>query len=82
MIVGAGSAGSVLATRLSEIANFNTLLLEAGDEEDDFNQIPAMMIYNQLSRKNWGYYSTPQKYSCLGKKNRCVVMRTKNSLKG
>ncbi|XP_063906682.1 oxygen-dependent choline dehydrogenase-like [Zophobas morio] len=78
VIVGAGSAGSVLATRLSEIANFNTLLLEAGDEEDDFNQIPAMMIYNQLSRKNWGYYSTPQKYSCLGMNNQqCVVPRGK-----
>ncbi|XP_063915935.1 glucose dehydrogenase [FAD, quinone]-like [Zophobas morio] len=78
VVVGAGSAGSVLATRLSEIANFNTLLLEAGDEEDDFSQIPAMMIYNQLSRKNWGYYSTPQRYSCLGMNNQqCMVPRGK-----
>ena len=66
VIVGAGSAGSVLATRLSEIDDFSILLLEAGGEEDDFSQIPALWSFNQFSEKNWGYYSTPQKQSCLG----------------
>ncbi|KAJ3657982.1 hypothetical protein Zmor_009753 [Zophobas morio] len=78
VIVGAGSAGSVLATRLSEIDDFTILLLEAGGEEDDFNQIPALWLYNQFSEKNWGYYSIPQKHSCLGMNNRqCVVPRGK-----
>ncbi|KAJ3657978.1 hypothetical protein Zmor_009750 [Zophobas morio] len=77
-IVGAGSAGSVLATRLSEIDDFTILLLEAGGEEDDFNQIPALWLYNQFSEKNWGYYSIPQKHSCLGMNNRqCIVPRGK-----
>ncbi|KAJ3657980.1 hypothetical protein Zmor_009752 [Zophobas morio] len=78
VIVGAGSAGSVLATRLSEIDDFSILLLEAGGEEDDFSQIPALWSYNQFSEKNWGYYSIPQKHFCLGMNNRqCAVPRGK-----
>ena len=67
VIVGAGSAGSVLSTRLSEINDFTILLLEAGGEEDDFNKIPELLLYNHFSEKNWGYYTIPQKHSCLGK---------------
>ena len=67
VIVGAGTAGCVLATRLSEIAKISILLIEAGGEENDFNQMTALWPYNQFSEFNWGYYTTPQKYSCLGK---------------
>ncbi|XP_063908402.1 glucose dehydrogenase [FAD, quinone]-like [Zophobas morio] len=78
VIVGAGSAGSVLSTRLSEINDFTILLLEAGGEEDDFNKIPELLLYNHFSEKNWGYYTIPQKHSCLGMNNRqCNVPRGK-----
>ena len=69
VVVGAGSAGSVLVTRLSEIDKISILLIEAGGEENDFNQIPAMWLYHQFSELNWGYYTTPQKHSCLGKED-------------
>ncbi|KAJ3657994.1 hypothetical protein Zmor_009763 [Zophobas morio] len=78
VIVGAGTAGCVLATRLSEIAKISILLIEAGGEENDFNQMTALWPYNQFSEFNWGYYTTPQKHSCLGMYNsQCIIVRGK-----
>lgn len=66
IVVGAGSAGSVLANRLSENKRWKVLLLEAGYEPSLFNQIPILVGLFQLSHYNWGYKVTPQKNACLG----------------
>lgn len=70
IVVGAGSAGSVLANRLSENQKWNVLLLEAGGPETLFHQIPIFVGYLQLSSFNWGYKVEPQKNACLGMINR------------
>ncbi|XP_076249232.1 glucose dehydrogenase [FAD, quinone]-like [Calliopsis andreniformis] len=70
VIVGAGSAGSVLANRLSENKKWNVLLLEAGGPETILHQIPILVGYFQLSKFNWGYKVEPQKNACLGMVNR------------
>src|SRR5437879_2358404 len=41
IIVGAGSAGAVLAARLTEDADRAVLLLEAGPDYPDLEQLPA-----------------------------------------
>ena len=64
VIVGAGSAGNVLACRLSEDADVTVLLLEAGgpDYRCDFRtQMPAALAWPLGSRRyNWGYLTDPE----------------------
>lgn len=62
IIVGGGSAGCILADRLSADGQYSVLLLEAGERDDGFwFRIPvgfARLYYNQ--RFNWMYDSEPQ----------------------
>ncbi|XP_060518441.1 glucose dehydrogenase [FAD, quinone]-like [Cylas formicarius] len=73
IVVGGGSAGAVLASRLSEINEWNVLLLEAGGDDNDFNIIPGMINYLPTSDMNWGHLTTPQDNVCqgYGTGNRC-----------
>ena len=63
VIVGAGSAGCVLANRLSENPNTRVCLLEAGPADNSlFIRIPAGIIWLMRSNaRNWRYYTVPQK---------------------
>src|SRR5688572_26957817 len=61
IIVGAGSAGCILAHRLSEDPGCRVLLLEAGGE-DDFApiHIPGWFGRLQDTRFDWAYRTVPQ----------------------
>ena len=61
VIVGAGSAGCVLANRLSA-AGASVLVLEAGPADRTWKiHMPAALTYNLCDTKyNWGYETAPQ----------------------
>ena len=66
IIIGAGSAGNVLAARLTEDPNVRVLLLEAGlpDYRLDFRtQMPAALAMPlQGTTYNWGYKTDPEPF--------------------
>ena len=62
IVIGAGSAGAILATRLSEDPNTSVLLLEAGPDYPDIDSLPEEVKYGYMSTKsvwdsdhNWQY---------------------------
>lgn len=58
-MIGAGSAGAVVANRLSEIPEWNVLLLEAGGDENEISDIPLLSGYTQMSELDWMYQTSP-----------------------
>jgi len=62
VIVGGGSAGCVLANRLSQDPDVAVLLLEAGGEGRSlFVDMPSAFAIPMASKEfNWGYYSQPE----------------------
>ncbi|KAG5888555.1 hypothetical protein JTB14_010338 [Gonioctena quinquepunctata] len=76
IVVGAGSAGCVVANRLSEIKKWRVLLLEAGDEEPVAADVPAFAPMLQASNIDWGYSTQPSHKSCLARdEGRCTWAR-------
>ena len=62
IVLGAGSAGSIVATRLSEDSNRSVLLLEAGPDYPDFEKLPDEVKFGyatatdiMVSDHNWQF---------------------------
>ena len=64
IVVGAGSAGAIVASRLSEEPNCNVLLLEyGGSDRSIFLRMPtALGIPMNTQKYNWGFESVSEPY--------------------
>ena len=61
IVIGSGSAGSVMARRLAENTGANVLVLEAGGAEIPANAVNPSMWFTLLgSDIDWGYSTIPQ----------------------
>ncbi|XP_049783678.1 neither inactivation nor afterpotential protein G-like isoform X2 [Schistocerca cancellata] len=71
IIVGAGTAGCVLASRLSSESHASVLLIEAGGVPNWLSSVPlaAPLLQGSQSESDWAYRTLPQKHSSWGLKD-------------
>ncbi|XP_076323810.1 choline dehydrogenase, mitochondrial-like isoform X3 [Tachypleus tridentatus] len=66
IIIGAGTAGSVVARRLVEGTNYSVLIIEAGSEPPWISSIPLLSPSLQMTSVDWGYKTVSQARAMWG----------------
>ncbi|XP_043485307.1 glucose dehydrogenase [FAD, quinone]-like [Leptopilina heterotoma] len=69
IVIGGGSAGAVVASRLSEEECFSVLLLEAGLDEPAWSQVPSFFFNYLHTDMDWQYTTESEENACLNKKD-------------
>ncbi|KAH8274395.1 hypothetical protein KR026_004979, partial [Drosophila bipectinata] len=76
VVIGAGSAGSVVASRLSENPHWRVLVLEAGGDPPVESELPSLFFGLQHTDFVWNYFVERSDASCRGMKDeRCYWPR-------
>ncbi|TRY70600.1 hypothetical protein TCAL_11544 [Tigriopus californicus] len=66
IVVGGGSSGAVIASRLSENPHVSVLLIEAGGDGSIISDVPAMVATLYGTSMDWNFKSASDGKSCLG----------------
>ncbi|XP_031636385.1 glucose dehydrogenase [FAD, quinone] [Contarinia nasturtii] len=77
IVIGGGSAGSVIASRLSEIESWNVLLIEAGPDESLLSEVPFIYPALQHSTLDWEFETEKSDRYCLAMDGICSWPRGK-----
>ncbi|XP_043478003.1 glucose dehydrogenase [FAD, quinone]-like [Leptopilina heterotoma] len=64
IVIGGGSAGSVVASRLSELSSKSILLLEAGLDEPAWLHVPSLYVNSIHSNIDWQYSFQSENNDC------------------
>ncbi|XP_067000947.2 glucose dehydrogenase [FAD, quinone] [Anabrus simplex] len=64
IVVGGGSAGATVANRLSEVDQWNVLLLEAGGDPPPISDIPPIFFSLERTDVDWQYKTEPEDTNC------------------
>lgn len=65
IVVGGGSSGAAIAARLSEVKQWNVLLLEAGPDETYLADVPMTFATLQQSELDWKFQTQKSNRFCL-----------------
>ncbi|XP_060852272.1 glucose dehydrogenase [FAD, quinone]-like [Rhopalosiphum padi] len=76
IVVGGGSAGATVAARLSEIPEWNVLLLEAGGDPPEITENPLLWTQNLRTKFDWEFFSEKNDIFFKGmEQERCILSR-------
>ena len=73
ILVGGGTAGSVLAGRISELSHVKVLLLEAGGEQTSKLKVPWFHLWLPNSPHSWNYVTESQNEAMKGLENKALT---------
>uniref|UniRef100_H2YS53 Glucose-methanol-choline oxidoreductase N-terminal domain-containing protein n=1 Tax=Ciona savignyi TaxID=51511 RepID=H2YS53_CIOSA len=84
VVVGSGTSGNVIATRLTESPNIKVLVLEAGDDDapNPLISVPILCALAQKSSIDWEYKTIPQTHACKGLKEKSSLWPRGKTLGG
>ncbi|XP_034943627.1 glucose dehydrogenase [FAD, quinone]-like [Chelonus insularis] len=78
VVIGGGAAGSAVAARLSEVPEWNVLLIEAGPDEPIGTEIPANLGIYLGSSIDWRFKTFNESHACLNNNGVCLWPRGRN----